>query len=141
MSVVEPERRGNRLLVHIEAQELAAYTSEILSNPKHFNPEIDEDLIKEIKQTARDIYKKLWAANRWRADGTKTERLYRRGLQEEGIGLCDEMHALIGIAKKVFHVSTRRMKCWSNKITSVRTLAQKWKESDIKRFGNIYATA
>lgn len=137
---MEPERRGNRLLVHIRAQELAAYTVEILGNPKKFNPEIDEELIKRIKGCSLDIYAKLWAANRWRADGTTMERLCRRNLQEEAISICDEMHAYIGIAKKVFHISHRRMKYWSKQITGARTLAQSWKESDMKRFGNSYKT-
>ena len=135
MSVVEPERHGNRLLVHVKAQELASYTAEILKNPKTFNPEVDTELVSRIRGCAYDIYAKLWSANRIRADTNGMNRAWRYGLQEEAILTCDEMHAYIGIAMKVFHLRSKRMKYWSGMITEVRTLAQKWKESDVKRYG------
>ena len=90
MSVVEPERHGNRLLVHVKAQELASYTAEILKNPKTFNPEVDTELISRIRGCAYDIYAKLWSANRIRSDTNGVNRAWRYGLQEEAILTCDE---------------------------------------------------
>ena len=135
MSVAEPLRHKGRLEVHIKAQMLAAYTAHILSNPKVFDPNVDEELIHRIKCCAYDIYAKSWTANKIRADTNSVNRIMRYNLQEECILLCDEMRAYIGIAKAVFHLRKARMKHWSGMIAEVRALLQAWKESDVKRYG------
>ena len=135
MSVVEPERHKGRLEVHVKAQALAAYTALIVKNPKVFDPEVDEDLIKRIKSYSMDIYEKAWAANKINAETNQINRAMRYQLQEEALLCCDRLHADIGIAKSVFHLRKRRMKYWSGLITEVRALLQAWKESDVKRYG------
>jgi hypothetical protein len=135
MSVVEPERHKGRLEVHVKAQALAAYTALIVKNPKVFDPEVDEDLIKRIKSYSMDIYEKAWAANKINAETNQINRAMRYQLQEEALLCCDWLHADIGIAKSVFHLRKRRMKYWSGLITEVRALLQAWKESDVKRYG------
>lgn len=135
MSVVEPERHKGRLEVHVKAQALAAYTALIVKNPKVFDPEVDEDLIKRIKAYSMDIYEKAWAANKINAETNQINRAMRYQLQEEALLCCDCLHADIGIAKSVFHLRKRRMKFWSGLITEVRALLQAWKESDVKRYG------
>jgi len=135
MSVVEPERHKGRLEVHVKAQALAAYTALIVKNPKVFDPEVDEDLIKRIKAYSMDIYEKAWAANKINAETNQINRAMRYQLQEEALLCCDRLHADIGIAKAVFHLRKRRMKHWSGLITEVRALLQAWKESDVKRYG------
>lgn len=135
MSVAEPLRHKGRLEVHIKAQMLAAYTAHILSNPKVFDPNVDDELIHRIKCCAYDIYAKSWTANKIRADTNSVNRIMRYNLQEECILLCDEMMAYIGIAKAVFHLRKARMKYWSGMIAEVRALLQAWKESDVKRYG------
>lgn len=135
MSVVEPERHKGRLEVHVKAQALAAYTALIVKNPKVFDPEVDEDLIKRIKSYSMDIYEKAWAANKINAETNQINRAMRYQLQEEALLCCDCLHADIGIAKSVFHLRKRRMKYWSGLITEARALLQAWKESDVKRYG------
>ena len=135
MSVAEPLRHKGRLEVHIKAQALANYTSQILSNKKVFDPEIDEDLIKRMKNCAVEIYVKAWQANKIRADTNSINRIMRYNLQEEAILLCDDLHASIGIAKMRFHLRSKRMKFWSGQITEVRRLLQARKESDVNRYG------
>lgn len=135
MSVPEPERHKGRLEVRVKAQYLASYTVKILKNPKVFDPEVDEELIKRIKGCALDIYAKSWAANKINAEANRKNREMRYEAQERAITLCDEMHAYIGAAKQVFHLRKRRMKYWSGLITEVRALLQGWKESDVKRYG------
>lgn len=137
MSVPEPLRKKGRLEVHIKAQFLATYTAEILKNEKTFNPENDRALIERIRSCAYDIYIKSWQANRIRADSNYMARATRYNLQEEAVLLCDELHACIGIAKKVYHLRARRMKYWSGLIIEVRALLQGWKESDVKRYGQL----
>lgn len=135
MSVVEPLRHKGRLEVHVEAQSLASYTAEILKNKNIFDPETDQVLIDRIRDCAYDIYVKSWQANKIRAETNEINHAMRYKLQEEAILLCDELHACIGIAKKVYHLRSKRMKFWSGKIMEVRKLLQAWKESDVSRYG------
>lgn len=135
MSVPEPTRHKGRMEVFVKAQYLASYTAEILSNEKVFNPKIDDEIIRRIKQCAYDIYVKAWTANQIHAETGAYNRAWRYGLQEEAILLCSEMLAYIGIAKQVFHLRRKRMKYWSGLILEVNAMLQAWKESDVKRYG------
>ena len=135
MSVPEPLRHKGRMEVHIKAQTLAAYTSKILSNEKNFDPKMDAELIRRIRDCAFDIYAKAWSANKIRAETNMVNWITRYNLEEEAILLCDEMMAYIGIAKLVYHLRSKRMKYWSGMITEVRRLLQAWKESDVARYG------
>ena len=135
MSVPEGQRHEGKLIVHVKARELSVYTVTILSNEKVFNPEIDQEVVSRLKNCAYDIFAKAWTANSIRAETNAINRNMRYRLQEESILLCDEMLAYIGIAKSVFHLKTKRCKYWGNKVIEVRTLLQKWKESDVKRYG------
>lgn len=136
MSVPENQRHKGRLEVHIKAQYMASYTSQILSNPKTFDPTVDMDLIADIKRCARLIYAKSWAANKINAGTNNVQHTLRYRLQQESIALCDEMLAYIGIAKQVYHIRHKRMKHWAGLISETRTLLQAWKESDVRRYGH-----
>ena len=135
LSVAEPLRHKGRLELHVKAKFLASYTSKILCNEKIFDPKIDEDLIRHIRNTAREIYIKSWQANKINAGTNYLRRASRYCLQEEALSLCDDLHASIGIAKQVFHLRGKRMKYWSSLISEVRVLLQGWIESDVKRYG------
>ena len=135
MSVPEGKRTESRMKVFVEAQELCAYTVQITSNTKTFNPQVDDDIIKRIRNCGYDIYAMAWRANKIRADTSKENRLLRYDLQMDAIGLCDDMLVYIGIAKKVFHLSSKRMKYWAGKILDVQKLLRAWKDSDIRRYG------
>ena len=135
LSVAEPLRHKGRLEVHVKAQFLASYTAEILKNQKAFNPETDSVLIDRMRNCAYDIYVKSWQANKINAGTNDINRAMRYRLQEEAILICDELHACIGIAKKVYHLRSKRMKYWSGLIMEVRQLLQAWKESDVNRYG------
>lgn len=135
MSVPEGLRHKGKLEVHVKAERLASYTLKILSNPKRFNPEIDEELIKRIKNCALDIYTKAWAANGFNAETSQEDRRIRYRLQLEALAGCTDMLAYIGVAKSVFHIREKRMKYWRKSIKEVKKLLQNWKESDVKRYG------
>ena len=135
LSVAEPLRHKGRLEVHVKAQFLATYTAQILKNEKIFDPNVDAALIDRMKTCAFDIYVKSWQANKIRAETNQINRNMRYKLQEEAILTCDELHACIGIAKKLYHLRSKRMKYWSGLIIDVRQLLQAWKESDVSRYG------
>lgn len=135
MSVPEGKRSKNRLEVQVKAQALASYTVKICSNKNVFKPEFDDELVRRIKACAYDICVKLWSANNIRAETSLVDRRMRYELQEEAILLCDQMLVYIGIARSVFHLKSKRMKYWTEQILAVKALAQKWKESDVSRYG------
>lgn len=135
LSVAEPLRHKGGLEVHVKAQALATYTSQILKNTNIFNPEVDKYLIKRIKKHAIKIYENAWAANKIRADTNNKNRKRRYKLQQKALSRCDKLHADIGIAKGVFHLRMKRMKYWSGLISEVRNLLQAWIESDVDRYG------
>ena len=135
MSVPEGKRTKSRMEVHVKAQALATYTARILSNEKTFKPEVDREIVDRIRNCAYDIYAKAWSANKIQAETNDVNRRMRYQLQEEAILLCDTMLAYIGIAKQVFHLRSKRVKYWAGQITEVQGLIQKWKESDVKRYG------
>ena len=135
MSVPEPLRHKGRMEVHVKAQALAAYTAKILINENVFDPKMDAELINRIRNCGYDIYAKAWAANKIRAETNMVNWITRYNLEEEAILLCDEMLAYVGISKLVYHLRSRRMKYWGGLITEVRNLLQKWKESDVSRYG------
>ena len=121
--------------MHVKAQFLATYTAQILKNEKIFDPNVDATLIDRMRTCAFDIYVKSWQANKIRAETNQINRNMRYKLQEEAILTCDELHACIGIAKKLYHLRSKRMKYWSGLIIDVRQLLQAWKESDVSRYG------
>lgn len=135
MSVPAPLRHKGRLEVHVKAQYLASYTIKILANENVFDPKVDEELIHRIKCCAIDIYAKLWDANKIHAETNHINREMRYRLQEEARMLCNDMMAYIGIAKQVYHLRDKRMKYWGGLILETQQLIQKWKESDVNRYG------
>ena len=135
MSVPEGKRHKGKLEVHVKARELAIYTAKIVNNKNVFNPEIDENLVNRIKDCAYDIFAKAWSANKINADKNSINREMRYRKQEEAITLCDDMLTYIGVAKTLFHLRSKRVKYWAGQINEVRNLLQKWKESDVSRYG------
>ena len=135
MSVPEGQRHKGRMEVFVKAQFLASHTAKILKNPKIFDPNIDEELIRRIRGCAYDIYAKAWSANQIHAESSAINRAWRYGLQEEAILTCSEMLAYIGIAKQVFHLRSRKVIYWAGLVQEVRRLLQAWKESDARRYG------
>lgn len=121
--------------VHDRARELASYTAKICSNEKVFTPAVNAELVKRIKNYAYDIHEKAWAANKLRADTSHVERELRYTAQVEAIELCERLLSAINVAKSVFHLRSKRIKYWSEKVREVETLLQKWKESDVSRYG------
>ena len=118
-----------------KAQEMASHTALILANDRIFNPKVDPKIIELIKESAYGINAKAWAANKIRAETNTFNRAIRYSLQEEAITMCDELLAYIGIAKKLFHVRSRKVKYWAKLVVDTRNLLQAWKESDVRRYG------
>lgn len=136
MSVPEGERGENKFNPLIKSMELAMYTIQICNNKNIFLPEYQSALTDDIIRTAKDIYIDAWTANNIRvinADNWKE----RRCLQERAKRNCNNLLALIQLAKGLYHLKDKRVKYWGRKTLEVRKLLQAWKESDGRRYSKV----
>ena len=135
MSVPEGKRGTGKFEVLVKALELATYTIKITKNPKTFTPEYQSALTDDIIRTAEDIYIKCWSANNIRVtDADKAKQ--RKELQESAILDTYTLTALVQIAKRIFHLSSKRVKFWTESAVEVREYIRKWKNSDSKRYAD-----
>ena len=133
MSVPESKRGHSKFEVLINANELAIYTIRITSNPKTFSEQYKSALTDDIVRTAKDIYIKARTANDIRVAGSEYKAQERKRLQEEAITDCNTLLALMDIAKKVFHLSSKRIEYWGRMTIKTRDGIRRWKDSDSKR--------
>lgn len=132
-----PDTPQNRQLdVAWEARELALYTIQICNNKNIFLPEYQSALTDDIIRTAKDIYMHVWTANNIRVTDSKRKELfaYRNKLQRQAILDCNNLLALIGLARPLYHLKGKKVKYWSEKTLKTRNYIKKWKESDQDRY-------
>lgn len=133
MSVKEGEREKSRFEVLVEARELTKYTIVITKNSNVFLPEYQTALTDDIIRTAKNIFIKCFTANKIRAE-TAERYNERKELQYHAILDCNNMLALIDLAKSVYHLKSKRIEFWGKKVLKTRTLIREWKDSDAKRY-------
>lgn len=136
MSVPESERGHGKFEVLVKANELATYTIRITKNKNIFLPEYQTALTNDIIDASKDIFINAWTANNIRvltADDWKKRRL----LQEDAILYCYKLLALIQMAKQLYHLKSKRVKYWGEKVINVRILITNWKNTDNKRYSKL----
>lgn len=136
MAVPAGERGHGKFEVLVKAQELAAYTLKITKNKKVFLPEYQTALTDDIIRMAKDIYIKAWTANNIRVTDEQGWN-DRKKLQEEAAQCCNNLLALIQLAKPVYHLSAKRVEYWGRKTIEVRKELRDWKAGDSKRYGKL----
>ena len=132
-----PDTPQNRQLEAAwEARELALYTIQICNNKNIFREEYQSSLTDDIIRTAKDIYIHAWTANNIRVTGSERKELfaYRNKLQRQAIMDCNNLLALIGLARPLFHLKGKKVKYWSEKAIKTRNYIKRWKESDQDRY-------
>lgn len=132
-----PDTPQNRQLdAAWEARELALYTIQICNNKNIFLPEYQSALTDDIIRTAKDICMHGWTANNIRVTDSKRKELfaYRNKLQRQAILDCNNLLALIGLARPLYHLKGKKVKYWSEKTLKTRNYIKKWKESDQDRY-------
>lgn len=137
MAVPETQRGVGKFDVLIKANNLAVYTVRITKNPKNFAPEYQTALTNDIIRTAKDIFIKCWTANNIRVGDDPENWRARKRLQEEAARDCNNLLALIQIAKPLFHLETKRVKYWGEKTIEVRNRIRDWKDGDSKRYNKL----
>ena len=133
MSVPTGRRQENKFEVFLEAQALTVYTIKICCNKKVFLPEYQSAITDDIIRTAKDIYVNIWQANNILVK-KKAHAVKRLELQREAAMQCNNLIALMQIAKTVFHLSSKRIKFWGASTIKVRGLIRAWAEADKKRY-------
>ena len=134
MSVPESRRGHGKFEVLVKANDLAVYTIRIASNPKTFDVKYQTALADDIIRTAKDIYIKCKTANDIRVGEDPYKAQMRKRLQESAIIDCCTLLALMDMAKRVYHLSAKRLKYWGKMTIEVRDMIRRWKDSDSKRY-------
>ena len=107
MSVIESNRTKSPLETSVKARDLACYTIKISINEKIFDPQYKTVITDKIVSDAIDIYRKVWMANNIKVNKNQDAWTKRSKLQMEAKDLCNDMLALVGIAKPLFHLTSK----------------------------------
>ena len=126
---------NNRMFYAVDsALDLALYTVKICSNKNIFTEEY-QNIVQQIVDIALTIYRSAWTANNIRVNGNAGRWEIRESYEDRSIVECDNLLAMIGLAKFLFHLKSAKEKYWSESTLKTRLLLEKWKESDTKRYG------
>ena len=130
-----PDTPQNRQLEACEkAMELAIHTIKVCSNKNIFAEEYQGALTNDIIRTAKDIYLNAWSGNNvYVKDGERWEE--RKHYQLAAITKCNELLALINIARRLFHLKGKKVKYWSGLALETRMMLRKWHEANLKQYG------
>lgn len=132
MSVPVPKRKPGELEVDTLARTLCVYTLRITGNEKTF-PQNQASFSELIRRTALQIHTLCWRANNIRVDGNAMRYRARLEAQERAADLCNDLYAMIEVAKPLYHLSSRRCVFWQDQVVKVRGCIRSWSESDAKR--------
>lgn len=134
MSVPVSKRNENQTLkTLLLAMDLAYYTIKICCNENVFSPKYKNAVTDDLIRLAKDIYINLRTANGIKVETAEDLKL-RSGYQLRAKADCDTLIAELDIAKRIFHLSSRRIVYWASKTMECREYIMRWKESDVKRF-------
>lgn len=133
MSVPVNQRTHGKLEVCVKAHDLCCYTLQITANKKNFTQEFQESLTNRIVEAAIDIHTLCWSANNILVNSVDDLR-ERTMYQEKAAIRCNILLSLIDVAKRIFHLSTKRVTYWAGKTIEMRNLIRAWRESDLKRY-------
>ena len=134
MSVPVSKRNENQTLkTLLLTMDLAYYTVKICCNENVFLPKYRNAVTDDLIRLAKDIYINCRTANGIRVT-TQADLDLRTGYQLRAKADCDTLIAELDIAKRVFHLSGRRIQYWAGKTIECREYITRWRESDIKHF-------
>ena len=131
MSVPLPKRDPGELNVNTLARAMCVYTLRITANPKTFPPD-QASYTELLRRTAIQIHVLCWRANNIKVNDDQRYR-DRIEAQARAADLCNDLYAMIEVAKPLFHLSSRRTVYWQNQVVNVRNHIRGWHDSDAKR--------
>ena len=140
MSVPVNQRSQGKLEAYSKAYDLSVYTLRITKNKKVFFEEYQECITDKIVSAAIDIYLFVGTANdtQVRAESDYDNYRNRLFLQREAMDRCAYLIKMIFLAKPIFHLSSKRVKYWTEKTKDTRSLIKAWHDADKKRFEPLF---
>ncbi len=135
MSVPVNQRTHGKLEACVKAHDLCCYTLQITANKKIFMTQYQEALTNRIIEAAVTIHTLCWSANNIKVD-SEYDYNERIRYQDKAAIQCNVLLSLIEIAKKIFHLETRRVTYWSGLVIDTRNLIRGWRSSDKKRYAD-----
>lgn len=138
MSVPVGEREEGKFSLAVKAEYLARYTIEITANENVFLPEYRRQVTDDIISTAKNIYLGIREANdvtvRMGTPFQMKDYRDRNNLQREALRNCKRLLYLIDLAHRIFHLSSKRVKYWSQIVKNVKDRIHGWIDDDTNRF-------
>ena len=130
-----PDTPSNRQLIACEkAMELCLHTIKICKNKKIFVVEYQEALTDDIIRCAKDIYTLTWNGNNVYVLKTNGRWKERERYQLDAICKCNELLALINVARRLFHLKGKKVRYWSELTLTARKFISSWHEANKKQF-------
>ena len=133
MSVPKDSRKEGKLALAVLARSHAKYVIQITSNQKVFDPKYSHAVTDDLINSAKSIYRYIWAANNI-VVRSKESYSHRKEYQQRATMLCNTLLADMEIAKTVFHLSGKRMRYWTAMVVEIRNKTRAWIESDAERY-------
>ena len=131
-----PDTPQNRQLEACEkAMRLSLHTIKICKNKRIFTEEYQDALTDDIIKCAKDIYIYAWNGNNIYVTKDNGRWKEREWYQRQAILKCNELLALINIARRLFHLKGNKVQYWSQMTLDTRALVQKWHEANAKQYG------
>lgn len=138
MSVHEGDRMDNRFTLPVKAEELARHTLIVTKNEKLFLPEYNEWITNKIRNYAIEAYLLIREANdlKVKVDNVVDPDVLkdRHDMQKLALRYLRRLLPMIDLARRVFHLSTRKVKFWSKMVIEVRDRTKGWMEDDMRRY-------
>lgn len=131
MSVVRGKRGVTKLKVIDEAEKLANYTINIVSNEQHFPKRYRWVYSGKITDAALRVNSLVHEANSF-APKDKAEMRIRIKFIIEAIASIADLHSLVSLARQQKDVDLTNLEYWLNSTTYVKTLLLKWRETSRK---------
>ena len=140
MSVPVNQRSHGKLEAYSKSYDLVKYTLQITKNKKIFTEEYQECLTDHIISAALDVYMLIGFANGKQVRSDKDRQNYNERIesQRRAIDRCSDLIRLIFLAKPIFHLSSKRVKYWTELTRTTRSLTKAWSDSDVKRFAPMF---
>lgn len=132
MSVTEDNRKEGKLKVCVLARKVANHTLVVTANEKIFVPRFQK-LTDELIKTALGISMHCWTANNIRVT-CRDDWLERNRLQKLAVRECDELLALIDIARPQFHLRLQKVRHWGLLAVEAKQYIKAWNEKDKARY-------
>lgn len=133
MSVRKDERAEGKLALSELAIRHTVYVIQITKNEKIFAPQYNDAITNDLVREAKNISHYIWAANNVLVNSKETYSI-RRKYQELAATQCNVLLADINIARKLFHLSAKRMRYWTGMVIEIRNKTRGWISSDAKRY-------